>query len=216
MQHKRVVIFANGVIPNLQKAYELLLPGDYIIAADGGTRYLDQMGLQPDVLIGDLDSTSPEIVEKLNIAGKLVEKHPAAKDETDLELALFHSLSMNPEKILIVGGSGGRMDHALANVLLLLQPQFEKVDIMLDDGIEQAFIIRDSCAITGKPGDIVSLLPISPIVEGVKTVDLEYPLDYEKLDLGETRGISNVMLRDKAVVTIKSGLLLCIHTRVES
>jgi thiamine pyrophosphokinase len=211
----RAVIFANGPVDDLPAAARLLRPEDTLIAADGGLRYLNQLGRLPALLIGDLDSTTPDDVQRLSQAGVPVERHPVAKDETDLELAILRAAADGFTRVLVIGALGGRLDQTLANLALLADPRFASLDLVLDDGREEAFLIRTQAAIHGAPGDTISLLPLQGDAHGVTTQSLEYPLHAETLYPYRTRGISNRMLAATAHVSLTAGLLLCIHTRVE-
>jgi thiamine pyrophosphokinase len=208
------VIFANGQVTDLTAVRSLLQPDDVLIAADGGLRYLFELGLLPSLLIGDLDSADPDEVARAAGAGVRIERHPIDKDETDLELAILRAAEEGYLRILIVGALGGRLDQTLANLALLSDPRFAHIDLHLDDGVEEAFLIRAQAAIAGSPGDRVSLLPVQGDAAGVTTQALAYPLSAETLYPYRTRGISNRMLADQAQVSLTAGLLLCIHTRL--
>lgn len=216
MHTKRVYIFANGAIPNLRNAKAILDADRYIIAADGGSRHLQEMDLIPDMLVGDLDSIQPDYLKSLNAAKVEIKQYPVAKDLTDLEIAIQQTKDLNPEQIVIVGGMGGRFDHALANVLLLAKYTQPELSVMMDDGSVQIMVIKEKQVIYGKAGNLVSLIPIDESVTGISTTGLAYPLQDAVLALGESRGISNVMLGERANVSLKTGMLLCIHTRVET
>ncbi|MEL7643636.1 MAG: thiamine diphosphokinase [bacterium] len=216
MQPERVVIFVNGEIPDLQRARGMLLPGDFIIAADGGSRHLHAMGILPHLLVGDLDSIPASYLNEYRLLGIDIKQYPSAKDATDLELAFQHAASLQPASIVIAGATGARFDHTLANALLVSQPGYRDLEICLDDGTTKITLIRQSLQITGSAGDIVSLIPLSGAVSGITTTGLEYPLENEDLALGETRGVSNVMTGPDARVIIQAGMLLCIHTRMFS
>ena len=214
-ERKRAVIFANGNIPGPEKLRAFLRPGDWLVAADGGLRHLKILGLKPTLLIGDLDSVSPEDAARLQAEGVRVDRFPVEKDETDLELALKTVVSEGFRTVLVAGALGGRMDQSLGNIFLLLDPAYRDCDVRLEDGVEEAFAIRETAEIQGAAGDTVSLLPFAGPAVGIRTEGLRYPLNNETLFLEHTRGISNVMQAGAARVSLESGLLLCIHTRLE-
>ncbi len=112
-----------------------------------------------------------------------------------------------------MAGLGGRLDQTLANIYLLNLPQLSGCDVRLDDGVEEVSLVRTVQQITGQAGDTVSLLPISPLVQGITTVGLQYPLNNEDLVLFHSRGVSNVMTCKDASVEIQDGILLCVHIR---
>ena len=219
---KRIIIFANGDLPDLEKARALLHDDDFIVAADGGTRHALALGLIPHVIVGDLDSL-PSNFEPSTFNGEIV-LYPKDKNETDLELAIQHALTLNPEQVIILAALGGRLDQTLGNIALIsdLRPltlrhaQGDTFNIHLDDGIEEIFFCRDTCEINGTPNDLVSLIPWQGEVTGIVTTGLKWTLQNEILYLHKTRGISNEMTGDIANVQIKSGLLLIIHRRINN
>ncbi|MCB8953777.1 MAG: thiamine diphosphokinase [Ardenticatenales bacterium] len=215
-----VLIFANGTVP-ADAPPGWLLPylaqATLTIAADGGLRYLRALGRWPDVLVGDLDSLPPTGRAEMDALPALsrptVRQYPAGKDETDLELALLYAVqATQDEPILVFAALGGRLDQALANVLLLAHPALRGRVVRLVEPFQQAWLVRDQTTIHGRAGDRVSLIPLGGAAEIAYTTGLAWPLRAETLDFGPARGISNVMETDTAVVTLQSGLLLCVHT----
>jgi thiamine pyrophosphokinase len=209
----RLIIFANGIIPELESARSLIQSSDVIIAADGGSRHVLALGLLPSIIIGDLDSLTPEDRRRLEAQPVEIQQHSRDKDETDLELALHYACTNGYRKILVVGALGGRLDQTLGNLSLLTNPEFAMLDVCMDDGVEETFISRDRCELHGRPGDIVSLIPWSGEVRGICTEGLHWPLCDETLFPEKTRGISNEMENEIAAISQKSGLLLVIHHR---
>ena len=208
---KRIIIFANGELPDLEKARALLCDDDFIIAADGGTRHAFMLGLVPNVIVGDLDSL-PSNFEPSTFNGEIV-LYPKDKNETDLELAIQHALTLNSKEIIILAALGGRLDQTLGNIALISNLQPSICNLQLNDGIEEIFFCRDSCEINGTPNDLVSLIPWQGEVIGIVTSGLKWPLQNETLYPHKTRGISNEMIGETAAVQIKSGLLLIVHRR---
>jgi thiamine pyrophosphokinase len=211
----RALIFANGPIskPNLFR--KLIRPDDWLIAADGGARHLRKMGLKPAVVIGDFDSLTESELQALRKEGSKLVRHPSSKDQTDLELALRHTLTSGATEILILGAVGDRWDQSLANLLLPVLPDLPETRIWLVDGLSRATIMRSGTKITfeGHPGDIVSLVPLGGTALGVTTADLEYPLTNEPLAFGSTLGISNKMLGYSASVELEIGVLALFITQ---
>jgi thiamine pyrophosphokinase len=212
----RIVIFANGLLPDLERARALLRTDDVLICADGGSQHVLAMGLQPSVVIGDLDSMAPDVRQLIDQKVTIIQ-HPHDKDETDLELALRYAVQEKPSSILIIGALGKRLDQTLGNIALLSDPWLAARDARLDDGVEEAFFCREhkreQAQVTGAPGDFVSLLPWDGAAAGVVTEGLRWPLHGETLHPERTRGISNEMLNERASVRIESGLLLIVHRR---
>lgn len=203
------MIFANGELPNLEAARKLLLPDDFIICADGGTRHALALGLIPQVIIGDMDSL-PDTFQSSTFKGEFIQVS-ADKNETDLELALKYALAFHPDVILIIAALGGRLDQTLGNISLISDLRLSTFDIRLADGVEEIFFCRDQTRVKGGSGDIVSLIPWGGEVSGVETENLKWPLRSETLYPYKTRGISNEMLGEEASIKISSGLLLIVH-----
>lgn len=210
----RIVIFANGLVPDPDRVRPLLKPGDTIVCADGGTRLALALGRVPHVVIGDLDSIAGADRATIESSGIPVRQYPHDKDQTDLELALTFSLERAPSAILIIGALGGRLDHTLANLSLLSDGRLRGIDCLIDDGVEQVAVCRDHLVIEGRPGDLVSLLPWGVPATGVRTAGLRWQLSSEVLYPDHARGVSNEMIASNAAVDIDSGLLLIVHSRV--
>jgi thiamine pyrophosphokinase len=215
MPGKRAIIFANGTVPDIRAVAALLKPDDVWIAADGGSRHALALGRAPDIVIGDCDSLPPGVEESLRQAGSRVNRFPAEKDQTDLELALDYAIREAFDQILIVGGTGGRIDQTLANIALLFRPELAGREACMDDGREELIPVRGSATITGAPGDIVSLIPFGGDATGIRTEELAFPLSSETLHLTSSRGVSNRLASAKANIQVEKGYLLCIHTRSE-
>ena len=193
-----------GAVPELPS-------GAYVIAADAGVDRGLALGLRIDRAIGDFDSVSAGGLAAAEAAGATVERYPAAKDATDLELALDAAIALEPERILVVGSAGGRLDHLLGAILLLADARYAAatVDASLDGN--RIAVIRGSRTLTGTPGEIVTLLPVHGPAEGVSTSGLEYPLHGETLSAGTTRGVSNVFATAEAEITVVEGCVVAVQ-----
>ncbi|MFC2052777.1 thiamine diphosphokinase [Chloroflexota bacterium] len=202
----RVIVAANGVM----HSHFTLEGDDVLIAADGGLRHCLDLGLQPAIVIGDLDSIDEGDLDTLEPSDTQILRYPTQKDFTDLELALQHALKLGADEIVIVAALGARWDQTISN--LLLPASFPSVKIHLMDGSQEIHYVRagEKLEIHGRPGDLVSLIPLADNARGVTTEHLEYPLRGGELTFGSTRGISNVLLEETGTISINSGLLLCI------
>ncbi|MBK9926112.1 MAG: thiamine diphosphokinase [Anaerolineales bacterium] len=209
----RIIIFANGDLPDINKVRAILWDDDYIICADGGARHASSLDLKPALVIGDMDSADSGYIQALQADGVRIDRYPTDKNETDLELAILKAIELDPKEIVIVAALGGRLDQTLANIALLSDVRLSVFDIRLDDGVEEIFFCRDQAEVKGRSGDIVSLIPWGGEVTGVQTENLQWQLKKETLYSEKTRGISNEMLENVARVKISTGLLLIVHTR---
>jgi len=214
------LIVADGDVPTRAAVDRLLAPrgADLVVAADGGALKAEALGLHVDVVVGDSDSLAPADVERLRAGGAEVVVHPAAKDESDTELAVREALGRGATALTIVGAFGGpRLEHTVANLLLLAMPELAGCDVCLADGASEVRLVSSGrfVSVRGRPGDFVSLFPLTPLVEVGFTDGLEYPLISEQLLQGPARGLSNVMTSDEATVAVRVGRLLVVHTRLE-
>lgn len=181
----------------------------WIVAADGGLDHANRLGLDVDLLVGDLDSVGDPA---LRAHHGDVERHPEAKDQTDLELALGAAAARpNIDRILVLGGRGGRLDHLLANAAVLAAPTLAHCDVVwITDGT-RATLVRTHAFLHGTPGELVSLLAVGGPAEGVHTRGLEWKLDGERLEPWSARGVSNRLTVPVAGVRVESGVLLAVQ-----
>jgi thiamine pyrophosphokinase len=211
----RTIIFANGDLPTPPACRDLLRPGDLILAADGGAANAVAAGVTPHLVIGDMDSLDPALRVELEAAGTRFLQHPADKDETDLELALLYAVEQGADEVLVLAALGGRLDQAVANVLLLAHPALAGVRAQIVEGNQTAWLVRERAVIHGQPGDGVSLLPLGGDAAGVTADGLRWPLRDETLRFGLARGVSNVLRGKRARLRVREGMLLCVVTRRE-
>lgn len=214
-QSPHTLIFANGDLndgPAVRAALDHA-PDARIIAADGGARLALACARPPDLVIGDFDSLSDDEVRDLADRGAQIVRFPAAKDETDLELALLRAVQDGAVWLRVIGAVGDRLDQTLANLYLLTLDELAGRDVRLVAGRQTLWLLRPGThLIRGTPGDTLSLLPLVGSAENIRTTGLQYSLRGETLRLGPARGVSNVLEADTATVTFSTGLLIAVHT----
>lgn len=193
---------------------ESVADGAMVIAADTGVGLALDLGLTVDLAVGDMDSVGADALARATASGAKVERHPADKDATDLELALDAAMRHEPDRVVVVGGHGGRLDHFLANALLLGSRSYARTELMALMGRARVTVVRERARLTGEPGDIVSLVPLHGAAEGVTTDGLLYPLDGEALTAGSTHGVSNELVHAEAHVAVADGVLLAVQPGV--
>ncbi len=214
MTHK-ALIFANGLTYDGPMSRRVIAQaeGAFTVAADGGVRVARDYGVTLQAVIGDMDSVEPHELDEQRDAGVEILRYPPEKNETDLELALLLAAERGSKWIRVLGAMGGRLDQTLANIYLLALPELRDSDARLVSDSQQAWLLYPGeHTIQGAAGDTVSLIPMNGDAQGVRTENLYYPLRDETLMFGPARGISNVMDADEARVSLRSGLLLVVHT----
>jgi thiamine pyrophosphokinase len=184
-----------------------LPPGATVIAADGGAELARRLGLEVDLLAGDLDSISAEGLGGI----ERVERHAAEKDASDLELALAAALRFEPERILVLGGAGGRLDHLLGGLLLLAADAYASVPVDAQIGAAAVHVVRGERRLFGESGELISLFAVQGPARGVVTDGLVYPLRGETLEPGSTLGVSNVFAAPEARVALERGVVLAVR-----
>lgn len=201
---KTVLVLAGG---DAAPASLALPPLAAVVAADGGADLAQALGVAVDTVVGDLDSIAPE-----TLAGAArVERHPREKDATDLALALEAALRVEPQRVLVVGGSGGRLDHLLGELLLLASDSLAAVQVDAQLGSAAVHVIRGARTLAGSPGELVSLFALHGPARGVTTEGLRYRLRDETLEPGSTRGVSNLFERAEATISVKSGVVVAVR-----
>ncbi len=189
-------------------------PADLVIAADSGLEHAQSLGLSVDVVVGDLDSVEADPLAAAEADGAAVERHPVDKNATDLELAIAAAHARGASRVVVLGGAGGRLDHLLANALVLGSAAFSDLTVEWWAAGSRAVVVRHRAEIAGRPGDLVSLLPIGGPATGVTTSGLRWALDGDTLTAGTTRGVSNELTAPTATVAVEAGTILAIHTAV--
>lgn len=200
-----VLIFAGGDSPTESLSDELPDAG-LVVAADSGYDVAVDGGFRVDVLVGDMDSIETDLIPRHVI----VERHPVDKDATDLELALSRVAEERPERIVVVGGAGGRVDHELAAAALLCADEWSDIEIDWVTDRGWCYVIWNRRIVHGDVGSLISLIPMGGPALGVSTKGLRWELSDTTLPHGTTHGVSNVFSGPVADVRVGKGCLLAV------
>lgn len=202
------LVLAGGEPPLPELVPPLLEGVGMVIAADGGLRHAAALGLAPDLVVGDLDSVGPELLRAY--APVPVERHPRAKDQLDLELALSSARRLGAASARVLGAFGGRLDQSLANLLVAArlaadEPPFP---VSLHGGPHEARVCVPGlpCEAGWPAGTTVSLLALAGDAVATAT-GLAYPVDGLLLPFGAGLGVSNAATGGRVVVRCDSGVL---------
>ena len=211
---KAIVVAAGDLDPS---DATLIESAELLVAVDRGAVWLAARSLRPDLLVGDLDSVPEDVVSRLATAGVEVDRRAVDKDASDTELAIERAVGAGATRITLLGALGGRrLDHELANLLLLADPRWRVAGVDLrivrDGTTVRALHGGDSLALEGATGETVTLLPIGGPAHGVRTIGLRFPLAGESLDFGRSRGLSNQIVASPASVSLAGGTLIVIET----
>lgn len=204
------VVVLDGPLGNDPAIADIIAAADPVVAADGGADRLGDLGLVPDLVVGDLDSLDPIRAEQLEAAGIPIQRHPRDKDLIDGELALLAALQGGPDRIVLLGLLGGqRPDMVLANQMLLFHP-------LLAEGSATAMaagwtiypVGGEPLELEAAPGKTLSLVPIDAAAEGVEIEGARWPLSGATLQRGQGRTLSNRVAAERIRVSCRTGRAL--------
>ena len=203
MRPPHALVITGGPVP---RNLGTLPAADLVIAADEGIDNARSLGIQVDLLVGDLDSASPAARSK----ARAVERHPIDKDETDLELALSAALAAGMGSVTVVGTIGGRVDHAIGNMLVVAADRWAdlKIDLRIDG--YRAWVVRDRVEFRGTVENLVSLLAVGGQATGITTTGLAWALTDGVLEPGVGLSLSNRMAASTATVAVGSGVVIAL------
>ncbi len=195
---------------------------DFVITADHGLVACRAAGLIPDLIVGDFDSAPAEVVEEYR---QMFEEHgkpvirtfPVEKDETDTELAITTALQYEPESICILGATGTRLDHTLANISLLLKPLAAEVRAEILDPWNRIFLADEPLRLSVNEayGPYFSLMPVDETVAGLTIRGAKYELRDAELPFGSSLCISNEFRNPVVEISMRQGILAVFETRDE-
>lgn len=206
----RCVIIGNGPIEDMSIYEELLKSTDYIICADGGLNHLYQLEIMPQLILGDLDSVSEKILKTYDSVE--CKTFPKRKDATDSELAIDYAIALNPKELVMLGFTGGRLDHGLTNLHMLKRVP-RNIIASIVDAHNKVYYCESDFEYQGQVGENLSIIPITETVKGVTTKGLDYPLKGETLYFNESRGVSNVLKDTEVKIETQSGTYFVILSK---
>lgn len=210
MSTNKAVVALNGELKGNKEEYRKLIGEKDVqfVAADGGALLLESIGFLPDVIIGDFDSLTDLQCQYYKKMGARIIKYTVEKDETDGELALQYCRESGFDNIIIIGFAGGRLDQQLANIFLLEYAFRNGMTAFIKEpGLEMGIIEKEKVFFK-KIGAGLSLIPLDEEISGVTITGCKYLLEAGNLLRYKTRGISNIIEHERAVITVEKGLLL--------
>ena len=191
---------------------------ELVIAADSGLHGAIDLGLRVNVVIGDMDSVDKAVLAAVEANGTTVTQLPRDKDSTDAELALLKAVEMGATKIVLITKGGGRLDHELGVFAVLQNPGLRQCTIqaLWDNSILHLIHGPASVTIAGKQGSNVGLIAAGGEASGITTTGLKWTLTNETLAPHSSRGISNQLIEESAVILLQEGSLFVVQSSVLS
>lgn len=192
----KALLVASGDAPDDALLRDRTKEADILIAVDNGLEAFDRCSIVPDLIVGDMDSVSKKMLE---VYGDRVElcAVPAEKNETDTALAIDEAVKRGADRIVLLGATGGRIDHLLSNLMLLKYAYNKGAALLIEDDCQEIFLSNGETELHGKKGQTVSLIPMNTRAV-VNAEGLYYPLENLLLTNEKPRGVSNVFLGDSA------------------
>lgn len=207
----KVIIIASGNSIKREIFDELHVEDDFIICADGGLNYLDSMNIVPDLIVGDFDSADISLLKKYKDIK--IKKFLPEKNFTDTEIAIEEAVALGYKEIIIFGATGTRLDHTMANILLIEKYIKKGINIRIVDNNNYIQILNEDISLNKKEGYYLSIIPITENIEGITLKGFKYPLENVKVNRGSTLCISNEITDAKAQIQIKNGIGLLFLSR---
>lgn len=213
----RVLVFCGGRIAlSFAKRYLEQKSFDTVVCADAGLNHANDLSMPVHYFMGDFDSVKPEVLQKYKAQAEWIQ-YPAEKDVTDTQIVLEWIVEHGAEEIVILGATGGRLDHFLANVNLLMIPLAVDIPAYLVDECNRIYLINRETVIHREDvfGKYISLQPLTSQVTEVSLQGFQYLLDHETLAVGMARAVSNELAADasEAVVSFQDGVLIVVESR---
>jgi len=200
---KHALIICNGEMPSKKIIAPLLKNKPYIVCADGGANKARAFGITPQVIIGDLDSITQQTRKYFSSVPII---HLTDQNSTDLEKALDYLLTHKFSSATVIGATGDRPDHTMANFSILLK-YHKKISLLFLDERCTVEVIQRRVTFPAVIGQQISLVPMGRCT-GIVTHGLKYPLHYETLAPGVREGSSNEATSTRVSVSLKNGPLL--------
>lgn len=192
---------------------------DCVVSVDGGLKYTKELGVMPNAIVGDFDTIHKEILDEYRkIPSILWDVHKPEKDETDTELAINTAIKLGCDDLVILGATGGRLDHEWSNVHLLKTCLDQNVDACLLDRQNKVFLIAPPGREFDQKnafGKYISFIPMTSQVKGITLEGFKYLLKDKSFSIGLEAGrmISNEMAEEHAKLYFREGILICMETR---
>lgn len=183
---------------------------DLCIAADSGFHNAQACGDRVDILVGDLDSIGSYRLDKKT---ELLQV-PAEKDVTDTQLAVETAIERGARELVIIGGFGGRADHMLSNLAILEDLAGRGIYAVMLNGQNRARFLRSTSTLIPRSGyKYVSILAVDPVVKGVSVEGCKYPLKKAKLTRSFQYAVSNEVVGNCALISVRRGAIYVIESR---
>lgn len=212
--HKKASIITGGSISeSFLAGYLRNHPSDFKIVVDGALETTHRLEIPPDIIVGDFDTVNCDILSGYD--SSIILRHSPEKDRTDTELAIETAILRGYRELVLLGATGSRLDHSLANIFLLegLLKRNIKAEIINENNRlylkEKSFVLNRNETV----GNFVSLIPLTETVEGVTLTGFKYPLISHTFFRDKSLGISNEITDSEAGVEFQKGIFIVVESK---
>ncbi|MDI6601402.1 MAG: thiamine diphosphokinase [Thermoanaerobacteraceae bacterium] len=209
----KVAILSNGRIENIEFLRPFIEECDLFICADGGAKYARLLSVKPDILVGDFDSLDENTFNYFEGLGVEIIRYPREKDYADTQIAIDKAVELGAEKIVLLGVTGNRLDHTLANINMLYYLYKKGVDAEIVDEYNRLRLLRGENILKGKVGDTISFIPFFGDVRKIILKGFYYQLDGVIMPKDISLGISNIFTEEEGYVNTGDDFVLAIYSR---
>lgn len=212
----KVLIAGSGSFKYLSIYREYLSDVDYIIAADGGLRYVRELGITPDVVVGDMDSApnfdiGDDYIEQLERLGVEIKRLSVRKDESDMEIAIALAEEMSATHYYFIGSTGTRFDHSLFNINMAFELVSKGAYVRFFDEYQELIpiVAETELIIENREGYTLSVVPFTEL-HNLTLEGFDYPLNNADVKMSSALTSSNVIKTDSSVIKLGCGRALIV------
>ncbi|WP_026893903.1 thiamine diphosphokinase [Clostridiisalibacter paucivorans] len=209
----KCIVIASGDGGDPQLIKNICDTGDFIICADGGAKHAKLSSVVPNIIIGDLDSIDEDDLKWFDRFNVPIKDFPTKKDYTDMELCLNFAVEKGATEITILGAIGSRLDHSIANIMLLYDLFQKGIDAKIINDHNKAFLFSGRGKVLKEDYKYISLIPIFGDVSGITLKGFEYKLNKATIKFSATLGISNELIEDEGEIDIEDGICLVVKSK---
>jgi len=216
IQNKSILIFTGGMIDLVwTRKWLATKQFDYVIAADKGLLYADELNCKVNYILGDFDSVDNNLLEKYRSLNVELITFPCEKDYTDTHLAIETAIEKGASEITILGATGSRMDHTMSNIQNMKIALNFDIPCYIVNEYNKIYLATKIVVIKKSEqfGKFISLIPFSESVTGLTLTGFHYPLNKYLMNQGLSVGISNEIVEEKGIIEFEDGILVVFETK---
>ncbi|SFU58067.1 thiamine pyrophosphokinase [Clostridium sp. DSM 8431] len=209
----KAVVVTGGTKPSKELLLKTIEKDDYIIGVDSGCNCLYEYNVEPNTILGDFDSVNKKVLK--HFREKKIEEVILSvdKDYSDTRFGYEKAKELGFKKIIILGGTGSRMDHTIGNFGLFFDALKCNIELEIVDDHNRIFFINKKTRLKGSFKDTLSFIPMSDEVTNVTIKGAKYLLNNYDMTLLEPRALSNEFLNEDIEISFNKGVMMVIYSK---